>query len=62
MKSDSSRETLKALLADNGPLDIELVPTPERREHLAHFLAQEKEKFVAIARVHGKNHERDVSR
>jgi dsDNA-binding SOS-regulon protein len=62
MKTDSSRETLKALLADNGPLDIEVIPTPERREKLTHFLAEEKEKFVAIARVHGKNNERDLSR
>jgi hypothetical protein len=62
MKTYSSRETLKALLADNEPLDIDPIPVPERRELLSNFLAQEREKFVVIERVHGKNHERDLSR
>jgi dsDNA-binding SOS-regulon protein len=62
MKTESSRETLKALLEDNGPLDIDVVPTPERREQLQSFLAQEKEKFIAIARVHGKDKQQDLSR
>jgi hypothetical protein len=62
MKTTSSRETLKALLEDNGPLDINVIPVPERREQLSQFLAQEKEKFVTVARLHGRNSERDFSR
>ena len=62
MKTNSSRETLKALLADNAPLDIEVIPVPERREQLSNFLAQEKDKFIAMSRVHGRNNERDLSR
>jgi len=62
MKTNASREFLKALLADNAPLDIDPIPVPERREQLAGYLAQEKEKFVAVERVRGRNHERDFSR
>ena len=62
MKTNSSRETLKALLADNGSLDIDVIPVPERREQLSNFLAQEKEKFVTVARLHGRNSERELSR
>lgn len=62
MRTQQNRETLKAIFTDRSPLDMNLIPVPDRRDTLENHLRQEREKFVAIERVRGKNNERDLSR
>ena len=62
MKTHQDRETLKAIFTDRSPLDMKLIPVPDRRDTLENHLRQEKEKFVAIDRVRGRNATPDLSR
>jgi hypothetical protein len=62
MKEKLNEPQQKALTMENTLRDFGVKPVEGKREELYKHLLEQKEKYMAVERVHGKGVDRDLSR
>ena len=62
MKEKLNEPQQKALTMENTLRDFGVKPVEGKREELYKHLLDQKEKYMAVERVHGKGVDRDLSR
>jgi len=62
MKEKLNEPQQKALTMENTLRDFGVKPIQGKREELYKHLLDQKEKYMAVERVHGKGVDRDLSR
>jgi hypothetical protein len=62
MKEKPTASEQKALTMENTLRDFGVKPVEGKREEIYKSLLAEKEKYMAVERIHGKGVDRDLSR
>jgi hypothetical protein len=62
MKEKLTESAQKAMTMENTLRDFGVKPVEGKREEIYKSLLAEKEKYMAVERIHGKSVDRDLSR